>query len=224
LNSQTDDKMQKSDARLLAAARAGYLCGAHDIVFHPASYHTQPPEDVYPRVRDQLLQIVETLQSEGVTVNLRPETMGKSAMFGTLAETVRLSADIPHVLPCIDWAHLYARDGKGSFNTPDHFRAALDLVGEQLGEHGLKQVHFHISGIDYTPKGERAHIPMYQSVQRFPELFDLFVEYELAGTVGVEAPEPFHTADALTMQALYRHRRDLLAGKGTQRAEDADDE
>jgi deoxyribonuclease-4 len=36
LNSQTAELMQKSDERLLVAARKGYLAGARDIVFHPA--------------------------------------------------------------------------------------------------------------------------------------------------------------------------------------------
>ncbi|MCC6805634.1 MAG: hypothetical protein IT319_22320, partial [Anaerolineae bacterium] len=49
LNSQTAELMEKSDARLLAAARAGFLAGARDIVFHPGSYHSQPPEQVYER-------------------------------------------------------------------------------------------------------------------------------------------------------------------------------
>lgn len=205
LNSQTAEKMEKSDERLLTAARAGYAAGATDIVFHPGSYHKMPPEEVYPRIRDQLLMISETLYDEGTHVTLRPETMGKSAVFGTLNENLRLSRDVPRVLPCIDWAHLYARTGDGSFNTREDFAAALDEVGEILGAEALKKMHFHISGISYTKKGERAHIPMLESQQAFETLFQTFIDYGVAGTVGVEAPHPFHTADALTFQALYRH-------------------
>lgn len=212
LNSQTKEKMLKSDERLLAAARAGFKCGARDIVFHPGSYHKMPPQEVYPIIRDQLALIAEVLEIEGTQVILRPETMGKVAVFGTLEENIQLARDVEGVLPCIDWAHLYARTGDGSFNTRDDFRRALDLIGEQLGERGIKQSHFHISGIAYTPKGEKAHIPMLESPQRFTDLFELFVEYGVAGTVGVEAPEPFHTADALTFQALYRHLRNKHDG------------
>ena len=88
LNSQTADLMQKSDERLLAAARKGYLAGARDIVFHPGSYHEQPPDHVYERAKEKLLEIREILDEEGVDVILRPETMGKTAMFGTLEEVV----------------------------------------------------------------------------------------------------------------------------------------
>lgn len=212
LNSQTDEKMVKSDERLLAAARAGFAAGATDIVFHPGSYHKMPPAEVYPRIRDQLAYLADILQREGTHVTLRPETMGKAAVFGTLEENVQLSVDVPGVLPCIDWAHLYARTGDGSFNSREQFAAALDYVGEHLSADALQRMHFHISGIAYTAKGEKAHIPMLESEQRFFDLFEVFVEYGIAGTVGVEAPHPFHTADALSFQGLYRLLSDRAAG------------
>ncbi|MBC8170836.1 MAG: TIM barrel protein, partial [Anaerolineae bacterium] len=125
INSQTAEKMAASDERLLAAARKGFLAGARDIVFHPGSYHTQPPEQVYQRGKEKLLEITGKLREEGVDVNLRPETMGKGAMLGNLEEAVRWSQEVPGILPCIDWAHLHARRGDGSFNSYAEFAEAL---------------------------------------------------------------------------------------------------
>ncbi|MBC8100176.1 MAG: TIM barrel protein [Armatimonadetes bacterium] len=204
LNSQTSEKMAASDLRLLTAARKGYLAGAADIVFHPGSYHTQPTEQVYQRAREKMLEITGILREEGVNVTLRPETMGKSAMFGNLEEVVRLSQDVPGVLPCIDWAHLHARTGDGSFNSYAEFSAALALVKAALGDRGLKQAHFHLSGIAYTPKGEKAHLPLNESDLRYRELLQAFVDFGVEGSAAIEAPEPFHTADCLTFQATYR--------------------
>lgn len=204
LNSQTPEKMAASDERLLKAARKGFLAGARDIVFHPASYHGQPSAEVYPRVRDQLGKLAEVLRAEGVDVLLRPETMGKSALFGSLEECVMLSRDVPGVLPCIDWAHLHARTGDGTFNSYDEFSAALAYVRDTLGEAALKRVHFHISGIEYTPKGEKMHLPLNEADLRYRELLRAFVAFGVAGTAAIEAPEPFHVADALTFQATYR--------------------
>ncbi|MCC7207375.1 MAG: TIM barrel protein, partial [Anaerolineae bacterium] len=101
LNSQTDELMRKSDERLLAAIRKGCLAGARDIVFHPGSYHSQPPDHVYERARRKLLEVTQILRDEGVDATLRPETMGKTALFGTLEETIQLSRDVPGVLPAI---------------------------------------------------------------------------------------------------------------------------
>jgi deoxyribonuclease-4 len=211
LNSQTTDLMEKSDARLLAAARKGFLAGARDIVFHPGSYHGQPAEQVYERARQKLLELTGILRDEGVQVLLRPETMGKGAMFGTLDEVVQLSKDVPGVMPCIDWAHLHARTGDGSFNSYAEFAAALERVRAALGEDGMRNLHFHVSGIAYTAKGEKEHLPLNEADLRYRELLQTFIDYGVAGTAGVEAPEPFHTADALIFQATYRR----LLGAGS---------
>jgi deoxyribonuclease-4 len=213
LNSQTEELMGKSDERLLAAARKGCLAGAKDIVFHPGSYHAKAPEEVYPRCKTQLAGLVKRLRDEGVDVILRPETMGKGAMFGNLEETLRLSADIPGVLPAIDWAHLHARTGNGSFNSYEEFAAALEMVKKYLGDDGLKRMHAHMSGIEWGPKGEREHLPLNEADFRYRELLQAFVDYGVEGTVGVEAPIPFHTADALMLQATYRRLRGVGVGQ-----------
>lgn len=218
LNSLTAELMEKSDARLLAAARKGYLAGARDIIFHPGSYHNQPPEHVYERAKQKMLEITGILREEGVQVNLRPETMGKGAMFGNLDEVVQLSKDVPGVLPCIDWAHLHARAGDGSFNSYDEFSDALGRVRAALGEDGMKKLHFHISGIAYTAKGEKAHLPLNEADLRYRELLQAFIDHGVAGTAAIEAPEPFHTADALTFQATYRR----LLGAGEDSKETVD--
>lgn len=220
LNSQTAELMQKSDERLLAAARKGFLAGAKDIIFHPGSYHNQPPEQVYERAKEKLLEITGILRAEGVNVTLRPETMGKSAMFGSLDEVLQLSRDVPGVAPCIDWAHLHARRGDGTFNSYDEFAAALEQVKAVLGEAGLKNLHFHLSGIAYTAKGEKEHLPLNEADLRYRELLQAFVDYGVAATCAVEAPEPFHTSDALTIQATYR--RLLMLKEGVPLKQEAD--
>lgn len=220
LNSQTTELMEKSDARLLAAARKGCLSGVKDIIFHPGSYHNQPAEKVYERAKEKLIEISGILLEEGVDVNLRPETMGKSAMFGSLDEVLQLSREVPGVLPCIDWAHLHARTGDGTFNSYAEFDDALRRVREALGKEGLKNMHFHMSGIAYTTKGEKNHIPLNEADIHYRELLQALVDYDVKGTVCVEAPDPFHVADALTLQATYRRLIDIRDGKPEKEAAD----
>lgn len=202
LNSQTAELMQKSDERLLLAARKGFLAGARDIIFHPGSYHNQPADQVYERAKEKLLEIRGILDQEGVDVRLRPETMGKSAMFGTLDEVLQLSRDIPGVLPCIDFAHLHARTGV--LNSYEEFSTMLAAVEITLGRAGLESLHAHLSGIAYGPKGEKHHLPLNEADLRYRDLLQAMVDYRVSGSVAVEAPEPFHVADALTLQATYR--------------------
>jgi deoxyribonuclease-4 len=220
LNSQTSELMEKSDARLMAAARRGCMAGATDIIFHPGSYHSQPQEVVYERAKEKLIELTTILRDEGTNVTLRPETMGKSAMFGNLDEVLQLSRDVPGVLPCIDWAHLHARAGDGSFNSYEEFADALAKVRDVLGEEGLKRCHFHLSGIEYSAKGEKNHLPLNEADLKYRELLQSFVDFGVAGTAAVEAPEPFHTADALVFQATYRRLVDKAAGKDLEQTAD----
>jgi deoxyribonuclease-4 len=204
LNSQTDELMRSSDKRLLAAARKGFLAGARDIVFHPGSYHGQPASQVYDRARAKLLELTGILRAEGVDVTLRPETMGKGSLLGSLDEVLRLSRDVPGVAPCIDWAHLHARTGDGSFNSRAEFATALDQVRAMLGDAALNNLHCHLSGIDYSAKGEKSHLPLNEADLHYRDLLQTLVDYDVGGVCAVEAPQPFHTADALTLQATYR--------------------
>jgi|SRR5690606_10516174 deoxyribonuclease-4 len=210
LNSQTAELMEKSDERLLAAARKGWRAGARDIVFHPGSYHNQPPEIVYERMKEKLLEIRAILDAEGVDVILRPETMGKPAMIGTLGEVLQLSRDVPGVLPCIDFAHLHAREGK--VNSYEEFADVFRQVEVALGRRGLETLHAHMSGIEYGPRGERCHLPLNECDLKYRELLQAMIDFDVRGTVAVEAPLPFHVADALTLQATYRRLRDNLSG------------
>jgi len=204
LNSQTAELMRKSDERLLAAARKGYAAGARDIVFHPGSYHNQPPEHVYERAREKLLELRAILDAEGVDVTLRPETMGKPSMFGSLDEVIQLSRDVPGVLPCIDFAHLHARTGTGAMNSYAEFAAIFEQIEAELGREALERFHAHLSGIAYSAKGERHHLPLNETEYHYRDLLQAFIDYNVRGSVAVEAPLPFHVADALMLQATYR--------------------
>ena len=110
LNAQTKELWQAGRDRLLAAARAGHKAGATDIIFHPGSYMGHTPAAAFKTASARLADVAAQLQAEGVKVVLRPETMGKSAMLGTLEETIAWSREIDGVLPCIDFAHLHARE------------------------------------------------------------------------------------------------------------------
>lgn len=203
LNSQTAELMRKSDDRLLDASRKGFLAGASDIIFHPGSYHEQPPEQVYERAKQKLIEINGILSEEGVEVTLRPETMGKGAMFGSLGEVVQLTKELDFVAPCIDVAHLHARTGDGSFNTYDEFAAMFKLVQKELGKRkGLYNLHFHISGIDYGPKGEKKHLVLDEADLEWEAFVQALVDYGVRGVIVAESPNL--EEDALKVQHKYQ--------------------
>jgi deoxyribonuclease-4 len=188
LNAETDEMWQAGRERLLQAARLGYKAGATDIIFHPGSYMKLPPAKAYAIAKDRLAGIADQLKKEKVKVILRPETMGKSAMLGTLEEAIAWSKEIENVMPCVDFAHLHARPGDGSFNTYAEFANALRLIASGLGERGLKHMHIHFSGIEYGPKGEKKHLNLDEADIKYKELFKAFADFGVAGRVLSETP------------------------------------
>lgn len=200
LNSHEADKVEASRQRILAAARVGWLCGARNIVFHPAYYHDDPPGMVYERVKGHLVELAHQLREERVDIVLRPETTGKLSQFGTLEELVELSQGIDGVAPCVDFAHMHARTGK--LNSYEEFSEILSLIEEGLGQAELEDMHIHISGIDYGSKGEKEHLNLADADLRYEALLRAFVDFGVKGLVICESPNL--ERDALLLKETYR--------------------
>jgi deoxyribonuclease IV len=209
LNADTDEMWQAGRERLLQAARLGAKAGATDIIFHPGSYMKREPADAFKRATARLADIVRTLDKEKVRVTLRPETMGKQALLGTLEETLRWSQQFENVLPCVDFAHLHARPGDGTFNTHAEFAAALKLIKDALGERGIKCMHVHFSGIAYSAKGERHHLNLEDADVNYKALFRALAEAGAAGRIMSETPNMEEGAVVMqnTFQAAWKKQK-----------------
>jgi deoxyribonuclease-4 len=183
-----DEEWPKSRQRLMDAALFGNLAGATDIVFHPGSYFEQTPDAVLPLAIERLRGCVDELHSADNPVTLRPETMGKSAMLGSLDDTLQMSKEIEGVQPCFDVAHLFARPGDGSVNKYGDWVEALEKYAQILGEDSLKELHIHISGIDYGEKGEKEHLPLEESELDFHAFFEALKKFHCQGRILCESP------------------------------------
>lgn len=183
-----DEEWPKSRQRLMDAAHYGFLAGATDIVFHPGSYFERPPEEVLPIAIQRLEGCIDELRAADNTVVLRPETMGKSAMLGSLEDTIAMSQAITGVKPCIDAAHLHARPGDGSINSFDEWAKILENYGSALGDKSLKDLHIHISGIEYGEKGEKEHLPLEKSDLDYRSFFKALDEFDCQGRILCESP------------------------------------
>jgi deoxyribonuclease-4 len=200
LNSREPEKIDASIERIYKSSRIGSLCGARNIVFHPAYYHKEDTQKVYDKVSGLLKQLVSRLNDEGIEVILRPETTGKGTQFGSLQENVRLGAEIKNVLPCIDFAHLHARSN-GAENSYEEFSATLELVENELGREGLNDMHMHVSGIEYGEKGERNHLNLGDSDLKYQELMRALKDFKVKGLLICESPD--NEGDALLLKKTY---------------------
>jgi deoxyribonuclease-4 len=137
---------------------------------------------------ERLEDIAATLRRENNPITLRPETMGKQALLGTLDETIEWSRRIENVLPCVDFAHLHARPGDGSFNSYAEFAAALQRIRDGLGPDALRRMHIHLSGIAYTARGEKNHLNFDEADLRYKDLLRALADFSCAGRILSETP------------------------------------
>ncbi|HEX9676103.1 MAG TPA: TIM barrel protein [Anaerolineales bacterium] len=207
----TQEEWPKSRKRLMDAAYYGNLAGATDIIFHPGSYFGQEPAAVLEVAVPRLRGCVEELREAGNPAILRPETMGKSALLGTLEDTLQMAAAIEGVLPCIDFSHLHARTGDGSLNSYEEWMRVLKGYKRALGAKSMKRLHCHLSGIEYGEKGERNHLMLEDSDFDLRGLLRALAEMKCAGRIVCESP--VMEDDALRIRAAWgRIARSSAAG------------
>lgn len=187
--------------RIQRSAKALSIAGGRNVVFHPAFYKGMTSEQTLGIVVENLLKVTKWLEENTVKgVCLRPETTGKPTQFGSLEEIIKICLEVPNTLPCVDFAHLHARTG-GKNNSYKEFAETLEMVGKNLGDNALKDIHIHMSGIEYSDKGERKHLKLDESDMNYKELMKALKDYNVAGTVICESP--VLEEDALIMKARY---------------------
>jgi len=196
-----DEEWGKSRQRLMDAAHYGNLAGATDIIFHPGSYFGKPPEEVLPIAISRLQSCLDELKLAGNPVILRPETMGKSAMLGSLEDTLEMAKNLDGIVPCIDFAHLHARPGDGSINTYAEFSRILETYANALGDDALNHLHIHLSGIRYGEKGEKEHLPLKEADLNLQDLFTALADHHCRGRILCESP--VMEDDAMYMKELW---------------------
>lgn len=190
----------RSRARLIEACRLAARCGAVSVCFHAGFYGPHTPAAAGRRVLRALVALRRTLAAEGSPVDLRPELTGRVSQPGSLEEVLDWCEAL-ELLPCVDFAHHYARAG-GRDNGYDAFRGMLEAIRIRLGAAALGRMHVHLSGIEYGSAGERRHLPLRRSRFRYREVLRALRDAGAAGWVVCESPE--QEDDARHLQRVYR--------------------
>jgi deoxyribonuclease IV len=203
LNSPEQGKRLQSQEHILRSVRMAGECGARSVVFHAGYYQTSTPEKTYESVRKELQEVLSILKSDRNGVRVRIETMGKKSQFGSLDEVLSLCREVDGLAPCLDFSHMHAREGKA--NSYLDFYRILRKVEKRLGKAALKDIHIHISGIEYSQKGEIKHLNLQESDFRYDEWIEALKDCEVEGLVICESPS--REIDAVMLKNLYRSAR-----------------
>lgn len=200
LNSADPGKRLASQERLLKTARVGEACGAASVVFHAAFYGADAPDKAYEAVKAELRTLMSVVRAERLSIALRVETMGKRSQFGSLDEVLGLCREVDGLKPCLDFSHLYAREGK--VNGYDEFHRVWAKVARKLGPRALRDVHVHIAGIQYGDKGEIRHLNLEETEFRTEEWLQVLRDLGVEGTIVCESPNL--EGDAVLLKKLYQ--------------------
>ncbi|MDI6845049.1 MAG: TIM barrel protein [Candidatus Saccharicenans sp.] len=203
LNSPEAGKKMQSQKLLLSSLRLAAAAGASDLVFHGGYYGACTPEETLRNIKNSLREILSIVRSENIPVRLRIETTGKKKQFGSLDEVLSLCRELEGLWPCLDFAHIYAREGK--VNSYDEFCRVLNKVEKKLGRSAIKNAHIHISGVRFNQSGELKHLNLEESDFRFDEWLQALVDLGVAGTVICESPAL--ESEALMLKNLYKNLR-----------------
>ncbi|MGC8613545.1 MAG: TIM barrel protein [Conexivisphaera sp.] len=201
LLSEDGGKVEASIRRIVESARAGSAAGAWSVVFHAGYYGKLGSGEAVELARERLRAVTRELRDEGIEIWARPEVMGGLAELGDLDEVMAMVEGIDGALPCVDFAHLYARS-LGSVNSREAFRDVLSRIEGRLGSEAIENLHAHVSGMEYGPRGERRHLPLEESEFRWRDLMDALREFDPRGAVICESP--LLEDDAVLLRDRYR--------------------
>ncbi|MDT8716378.1 TIM barrel protein [Clostridium sp. 19966] len=194
LNAEEDIKLKESMERIVRGAEGIRLAHGNRLIFHPGFYLKSSAEDCFKKIADNLKKL------PNLAVEYRLETTGKATQFGNLKEIVSLCKEIDTCKPCIDFSHIHAREN-GSLKNYEDFAAILAYIKNNLGNAALEDMHIHVSGINYTIKGERNHLPFKESDFNYIDFLKALKNFKVKGTVICESP--VLEKDALLLKSTY---------------------
>jgi deoxyribonuclease-4 len=200
LNSPETGKRLQSQEHILRSARMAAVMGARSVVFHAGYYGASTPLQTHAVIKKELKDVVSIIRSERLPVTLRIETMGKRSQYGSLDECLTLCQEVDGLGPCLDFSHIHAR-GEVRANTYLDFDRIFRKVGKRLGVAALKDIHIHISGIEYGAKGEIRHLNLSDSDFRYDDWVGALKDLDVAGFIICESPE--RETDAVMLKRLY---------------------
>ncbi len=168
--------------------------GADAIAIHVGFYGDLSPKECYQMVKSALLEIRDQMAERGIdSVKLGVETMAKETAFGTLDEVISISKEVSGVIPYIDWAHTFARQG-GKID----YGEIIDRLTRELG---LNHINSHFESLQMR-KGKfvDVHEPISKNSPPFEPLAKALLERDVSITLVCESPRL--EEDALIMKQV----------------------
>ncbi len=157
LGSKNTESVKKSKDYIRQGIELAKSIGVNRIIFHPGGGHDNTQEGREIAIK-QLIDAINDITDEVDMGEVRfyPEIGGKTANLGSLDEIIEICRSCKYCYPCIDIAHLHARE-VGSLVDKQALLDRLTKLKNAIPEK-FDKVHFHAYTIQYNDKGEVKHL------------------------------------------------------------------
>jgi deoxyribonuclease-4 len=163
-----------------------------NLIFH-AGYFQDLSHEVAIRKSIDLLNSLQIPDPSRIYL----ETPGKLNSIGDTSELLEIASQTG-VRIGIDWGHYFARSQGGIKEINDVLKV-LNAIEDAINQ---KYFHMHISGIEYTKKGEKRHLPFAESEVPIEMIIQALQESGIKGTVICESPKRWEGDTELVLKLL----------------------
>lgn len=188
LASLKEDVVERSKLEIKKAYELASWLGVRRIIFHPGGGYGKTESDRKEGLK-RLIDALNSIKKDLDTKNIKiyPEIGGKVNQLGSLDEIIEIVKNVDYARPCIDLAHLHARE-LGSMTSKEKIMDVLKKIEKELGRDILEETHFHVYPVDYTEKGEKVHKAFGEKIQiQQLSLFEVENEYMPRASDYIEA-------------------------------------
>lgn len=157
LGSLNNKVVGRSKSNMKEGIELAKSIGVNRIIFHPGGGHENTENGRKIAIK-QIIDAINEFTSEidMGDVRLYPEIGGKIASLGSLDEIIEICKKCKYCYPCIDIAHLHARE-IGSITSKEILKSKLQKIKDEIPDK-FKEIHFHAYTINYGDKGEIKHL------------------------------------------------------------------
>lgn len=157
LGSLNEQVVARSKSNMKEGIELAKSIGVNRIIFHPGGGHENTIEGRKTAIK-QLIDSVNEFTSEVdmADVKLYPEIGGKTASLGSIDEIIEICKNCKYCYPCIDIAHLHARE-IGSIVSAEVLKEKLEKIKREIPDK-FEFIHFHAYTIQFNDKGEVKHL------------------------------------------------------------------
>ena len=196
LASEKKQVIKDSKKRITESLERGNIMNATVVAVH-AGYYGKDKEKANQMIFEACKEITNKIEKNKWNINFGLETMGKQKVWGTLDEIINICKKLKHVIPYLDPAHIYARNG-GNINYKEIFNKLKVLK--------LKKYHSHFSGIKSSLVGigkgnEKHHVPMKEAGPDFEPFAKEILKRKIDITIISESP--ILEQDSLLMKKIF---------------------